>query len=130
MQGTLGGLSPVAFKKACAAVETLRTFDEAVLHGGRKVPGDLRGLVVGGRLCKPQWPSGTDLIVRWPRSAWRANRMLWQAIVAGERPMWGVIEMPTAPQPFYLHEGAQFQEVGQKVWSWISFRDIDKIVIG
>ncbi|MHB8409430.1 MAG: nuclease-related domain-containing protein [Acidiferrobacterales bacterium] len=129
-QGTLSGMSQATFKKACDSVAGLQTFDRVVLQGGRELPGDLHALSINGDRWNPDWPSGTELVVRWPRSLWSANRILWRAVVAGERPMWGIIETPTALQRFYHWEGVRFQEAGQVLCSWVPFQDIDRIVIG
>lgn len=121
-------LSRGDFESACKHIAALGTFDKVVLPGGRKLSGDILGVTRGGNAL--DWVADEEWTIQWPRSARIASQDLWRAIREGRRPLWGLLQTSRGLFGIHQQDGIRFQEVGQKIPSWIPFTDVDKVVIG
>ena len=126
VDGMFDIMSPGLVDAAKAAISDLRTWDQVLLHGGRRLIGDFLWLQVGGERIEPvDWPAGTDIQLAWRRGPVES---LWALF--GLDPLGVARGKPLSRRVVGAHDCLYFHEAGQRQPNVIALRDVDMITIG
>lgn len=126
VDGMLDIMSPGLVGKAKAAISDLRTWDQVLLHGGRRLLGDLLWLRIGGERIEPGgWPASAGIQLAWRRGTIES---LWALFGFG--PLGMARGKPLAKRVTGAHDCMYFYEAGERQPYVITLRDVDMIKIG